>query len=137
MCRYRSLININPFDSGELLPINERQIISSNGSILIRKISPRDDAGFYKCQVKGGGKNAEATAQSGFQALVLGKQMNVTLFFVARNENKSGDFWVTHQAPCQNRWVVIFTHGVLLARILFSGYGSALIFLGRTYRHHV
>lgn len=34
--------------SGELLPINERQMVSSNGSLIIRKISRRDQ-GQYKC----------------------------------------------------------------------------------------
>ena len=41
------------FITGEQLPVNERQVVFQNGTLLIKKVSP-SDAGLYACRVTQG-----------------------------------------------------------------------------------
>jgi hypothetical protein len=56
--------------SGEDLPVNERQLVYKNGSLLLVGIS-RDDAGTYRCSVT---SSKHLTASGDIAVTVMGKQ---------------------------------------------------------------
>jgi hypothetical protein len=68
---YRIGNNSNLLDlfSGEDLPVNERQLVYKNGSLLLRGIS-RDDAGSYRCSLT---SNKQLKASSDVTISVMGK----------------------------------------------------------------
>ena len=77
------LLNTTPFQTGifstilgELLPINERQTVFQNGTLLIKKVS-KVDSGNYSCSVRQG----NWVAKQDVTVLVRGEYLKTNFSF--------------------------------------------------------
>ena len=85
---FAMLLNTTPFQTGifflpflgELLPINERQTVFQNGTLLIKKVS-KVDSGNYSCSVRQG----NWVAKQDVTVLVRGEYFKDQLSFLFKN----------------------------------------------------